>query len=259
MTTDPQTASRLARRAADTARLMGVDFIPVAGSAPPPPPTPAPAPALPDATDPEDRLSRADRAVRLTDLPPVTDVVAALDELRARYERESVVAQRMEGWTNIVFGDGDPHADLVFVGEAPGANEDEQGIPFVGRAGQKLNEMITAMGLSRETVYICNVLKVRPPGNRTPTSDESALDGVFLDEQLAILNPKVIVTLGKPAAAYILGTSDAMGRLRGNWHDYRGVPVMPTFHPAYLLRAYTKENRERVWSDLQQVMEKLAT
>lgn len=258
MTTDPQIAFRIVSQAADTARLLGVDFLPVASA----PASPASAPvesAAPASPESDDRLSPADRAVRIPDLAPVPDVTQALDELRARYERESVVAQRLEGWTNIVFGDGDPHADLVFVGEAPGANEDEQGIPFVGRAGQKLNDMISAMGLSRETVYICNVLKVRPPGNRTPTSDESALDGVFLDEQLAILRPKVIVTLGKPAAAYILGTNEAMGRLRGNWHDYRGVPVMPTFHPAYLLRAYTKENRERVWSDLQQVMEKLGS
>ncbi len=179
-----------------------------------------------------------------------------------RYERESVVAKTITGWTNIVFSDGCPDAALMFIGEAPGADEDATGVPFVGRAGQKLTEMIGAMKLDRAArgsrgVYITNVLKVRPPNNRTPTPEEAMHDGGFLEEQIAIVEPKVIVTLGKPAAHFLLRTSDSMGSLRGVWHQYQGIPVMPTYHPAYLLRAYTPENRRRVWSDLQQAMMKL--
>lgn len=181
-----------------------------------------------------------------------------LAALRERYERESVVARQIEGWHKIVFGDGDPDAKLMFVGEAPGEDEDLQGLPFVGRAGKKLNEMIVAMGQSRDRVYIANVLKVRPPNNRTPTVEEAELDGPFLLEQIQIVQPAVIVTLGKPATQYLLNDARAMGVLRGTWHEHAGIPVMPTYHPAYLLRAYTPENRQKVWSDLQQVVAKLA-
>lgn len=180
-----------------------------------------------------------------------------LTELRDRYERESIVAQRITGWNNIVFADGDPDAHLMFIGEAPGEDEDMQGLPFVGRAGKKLNEMIRAMGYARDSVYIANILKVRPPNNRTPTAEEAELDGPFLLEQIAIVQPRVIVTLGKPAAHYLLRESRSMGQLRGTWHEYNGIPLMPTYHPAYLLRAYTPENRQKVWSDLQQVVAKL--
>lgn len=150
----------------------------------------------------------------------------------------------------------------MFVGEAPGADEDASGIPFVGRAGQKLNEMISAMNLDRSAhgargVYIANVLKVRPPNNRTPTPEEAMLDGVYLEEQIRIVRPSVIVTLGKPAVNYLLRSTESMGSLRGVWHEYEGIPLMPTYHPAYLLRAYTPENRRRVWSDLQAAMTKL--
>jgi DNA polymerase len=191
------------------------------------------------------------------DTPERSAKRAALDALKERYARDSVVAREMPGWTNIVFGDGDPDARLMFVGEAPGADEDRTGIPFVGRAGQKLNEMIKAMGYSRESVYIANVLKVRPPDNRTPTPDEAANDGPFLAEQISIIQPKVIVTLGKPAAQFLLESREAMSALRGRWFAYQGIPVMPTFHPAFLLRQYTPENRAKVWSDLKQVIERL--
>ncbi len=212
------------RQHAETASLLGVDFVPVAVDAP------------------EEGAS---------------DKVAALDALRTRHAAESPVVASMPGWTNIVFGDGDPNARVMFVGEAPGADEDAQGIPFVGRAGKKLNEMIIAMGLSRESVYITNVLKVRPPNNRTPTVDEASQEGPYLIEQLQIIQPEVLVTLGKPAANFLLGNSEAMGRMRGRWHECMGIPVMPTYHPAYLLRAYTPENRKKVWSDLQQVIDRI--
>jgi DNA polymerase len=142
----------------------------------------------------------------------------------------------------------------MFVGEAPGAEEDKQGRPFVGRSGQLLEKMINAMGLAREDVYIANVLKCRPPDNRTPTPGEAMLCGPYLREQIRIIQPSVIVTLGKPAAQLLLDTKEAMGKLRGRWFEYEGIPLMPTFHPAYLLRQYTQENRAKVWSDLQQAM-----
>jgi uracil-DNA glycosylase family 4 len=152
--------------------------------------------------------------------------------------------------TNIVFGVGDPHARLMFVGEGPGADEDAQGEPFVGRAGQKLNEMIRAIGLDRKDVYIANVVKCRPPGNRDPEPDEVATCSPFLFRQIEAISPKVIVALGSPAAKTLLGTKVGITALRGNWSRFRGIPVMPTFHPAYLLRAYTMENRRLVFEDL---------
>ena len=154
------------------------------------------------------------------------------------------------GRTNIVFGVGDPEARLLFVGEGPGADEDAKGEPFVGRAGQKLNEMIRAIGLSREQVYIANVVKCRPPDNRTPEPDEVATCSPFLFRQIEAIVPRVIVALGAPAAKTLLGTRVGITQLRGNWGSFRGIPVMPTFHPAYLLRAYTVENRRMVFEDL---------
>ncbi|MFO0833019.1 MAG: uracil-DNA glycosylase [Phycisphaerales bacterium] len=185
-----------------------------------------------------------------------------LGDLRARYEKDAPHTQFVTAHTNIVFGDGDSAARLVFVGEAPGAEEDRQGIPFVGRSGELLNKMIVAMGLSRQTVYICNVLKTRPPDNATPTAREAGICEPYLQEQLSIISPDVIVTLGLPAVRTLLKTEDTMTRLRGRWASLtlvggKKVPVMPTYHPAYLLRAYTPENRQKVWSDLQMVMQKL--
>jgi DNA polymerase len=150
----------------------------------------------------------------------------------------------------IVFGVGDPRARLMFVGEGPGADEDAQGEPFVGRAGQKLNEMIRAIGLERKDVYIANVVKCRPPGNRDPEPDEVATCSPFLFRQIEAIAPSVIVALGAPAAKTLLGTKVGITQLRGNWGSFRGIPVMPTFHPAYLLRAYTVENRRMVFEDL---------
>ncbi|HEX4823323.1 MAG TPA: uracil-DNA glycosylase [Candidatus Polarisedimenticolaceae bacterium] len=152
--------------------------------------------------------------------------------------------------TNIVFGVGNPRAKLMIVGEGPGADEDARGEPFVGRAGQKLNEMIRAIGLTREEVYIANVVKCRPPGNRDPEPDEVATCSPFLFRQIEAIAPKVIVTLGSPATKTLLGTKSGITALRGTWGSFRGIPVMPTFHPAYLLRAYTVENRRLVFEDL---------
>jgi uracil-DNA glycosylase family 4 len=155
------------------------------------------------------------------------------------------------GRTNIVFGDGNPDADLLFVGEGPGEQEDRQGLPFVGRAGELLTQMIEkGLEIPRSSVYICNIVKCRPPGNRNPLPDEVASCSPFLTAQIAAVKPKVIVSLGKPAASLLLGREVAITRIRGTWHEYRGIALMPTLHPAYVLRQYTAENRKNVWSDL---------
>jgi len=162
-----------------------------------------------------------------------------------------------QGRSRIVFGDGNPDADLLFVGEGPGAEEDRRGLPFVGRAGELLTSMIEkGLGIPRRDVYICNIVKCRPPENRTPLADEAATCRPFLDGQIAAVRPRVIVALGKPAATLLLGREVSITRIRGIWHDYRGIPLMPTFHPAFVLRQYTQENRRAVWSDLRAALER---
>jgi uracil-DNA glycosylase len=160
------------------------------------------------------------------------------------------------GRKQIVFGVGNPAADLVFVGEAPGADEDEQGEPFVGAAGQLLTRMIAAMGFDRGDVYICNVIKCRPPYNRNPEPDEVASCEPFLKKQLAALRPRMLVALGKFAAQALCREATPITRLRGNLRSYEGIPVMPTYHPAYLLR--TPEAKRQAWQDLQTVLAELA-
>lgn len=156
---------------------------------------------------------------------------------------------------NIVFGVGNVNADIMFVGEGPGADEDEQGEPFVGRAGQLLNNMISAMGLKRSDVYIANVVKCRPPGNRTPERDECDTCGPFLLRQIEAIRPKVIVALGAVAAKYLLGINDSMANLRGRWYDVKGARLAVTYHPAYLLR--DPRQKKEAWKDLQMVMKYL--
>lgn len=156
---------------------------------------------------------------------------------------------------NLVFGEGDPQAELVFVGEGPGADEDEQGRPFVGRAGKLLDDIIKAMKLKREEVYICNLVKCRPPGNRTPESDEVATCLPYLLAQLEIIRPRFIVTLGAPATQTLLKTKEPINKLRGRFHSYGQALLMPTFHPAYLLRS--PGEKIKTWQDVQMVMEKL--
>jgi uracil-DNA glycosylase len=158
--------------------------------------------------------------------------------------------------TNIVFGQGNPHAELMFVGEAPGRDEDEQGLAFVGRAGQLLTKIIEAIGRKREDVYIANIIKCRPPNNRNPEADEIAACRPFLDEQIRLVSPRVLVTLGTFAAQVILETDEPIGRVRGRWQSAHGVRVMPTFHPAFLLR--TPERKKDVWEDMKKVRDYLA-
>lgn len=162
-----------------------------------------------------------------------------------------------EDRSRIVFGDGNPNADLLFIGEGPGAEEDKRGLPFVGRAGELLTQMIEkGIGIPRSDVYICNIVKCRPPRNRTPLPPEVAACRPFLDGQIEAIQPRVIVTLGKPAASLLLDREIAITRVRGTWQDYRGIPLMPTLHPAYVLRQYTQENRRAVWQDLKAAWER---
>ncbi len=157
--------------------------------------------------------------------------------------------------TNIVFGTGNPHASLLFVGEGPGREEDLQGKPFVGRAGQLLTKMIAAMGFSRDEVYIANIVKCRPPENRNPKPDEIAMCRPFLHQQIAAIRPKVVCALGTFSAQTLLSTEERISNLRGKFHDLIGIKVLPTFHPAYLLR--NPSQKKRVWEDLQMIMAEL--
>jgi DNA polymerase len=184
----------------------------------------------------------------VTDDAPA-DPAARLEQIRADLG-ECTRCKLHETRTNIVFGVGSPTARLMFIGEGPGADEDAQGEPFVGRAGKKLDEMIAAIGLRREEVYIANIIKCRPPDNRDPQPDEIGTCSPNLFEQIAAIRPAVVVALGSPAAKTLLNTKVGITKLRGTWHSFAGIPVMPTFHPAYLLRAYTPENRRKVWEDL---------
>jgi DNA polymerase len=157
---------------------------------------------------------------------------------------------------NLVFGDGNPHAQILFVGEAPGADEDEQGLPFVGRAGQLLTDIIVkGMKLKRKDVYICNILKCRPPGNRNPLPNEISICEPFLKKQLQIISPKIICALGTFAAQTLLKTDIPISALRGRFHSYEGIKLMPTYHPAYLLR--NPSAKKPVWEDVQMIMKEV--
>jgi DNA polymerase len=161
-----------------------------------------------------------------------------------------------QGRTQTVFARGTGSVGLCFVGEGPGADEDAQGFPFVGKAGQLLDKMITAMGMTRDEVYVCNIVKCRPPNNRKPEPEEMSACVPYLHEQLELLNPQVIVALGATAVQGLLGSSEGITRMRGKWKLYRGkVPVMPTFHPAYLLRQ--PDAKREVWADLQAVLQSM--
>jgi DNA polymerase len=231
---------------------------------------PPPAAARPDAA----RAQRPDSSTAArprAEPPPAGPVAARADApLVSGDERKTrlrVLAERVAACTRCelhagrkqtVFARGNPNAELVFVGEGPGADEDAQGFPFVGKAGQLLDKMIAAMGLGENDVYICNIVKCRPPNNRTPTANEMASCIPYLNEQLDLIRPKVIVALGGTALKGLLGEGEGITRARGSWKVYRGeTPLMPTFHPAYVLRTPTREVRGMVWSDLQAVLKQL--
>jgi uracil-DNA glycosylase family 4 len=205
----------------------------------PPLKTPAPVPVMPILNVPS--LFEAIDRVENDTLERIREDLGECTRCRLHEQRNK-----------IVFGAGNPRAELVFVGEGPGHDEDMQGLPFVGRAGKLLTQMIEAMGLTREQVYICNVVKCRPPENRKPEDDEVATCSPYLYRQLDVIAPKAIVCLGGTAAQALLKTKDSISRFRGTWFDYRGTKLLATYHPAYLLR--NPAAKGEVWKDLQKVM-----
>lgn len=229
------------RAAVERQRSSGVRWFDLTLSAPR---APAPAGARP---------VRHDESVQSA--PVSLPVPATLADLRARIG-DCVRCKLHTGRTNLVFGVGNPRAELMFVGEGPGYDEDRQGEPFVGRAGQLLTEIITkGMKLQRSDVYIANVVKCRPPENRNPEPDEIAACSPFLRAQVELIRPRVIVALGTFAAQTLLGVKIPITKLRGRWHEYHGVKLMPTFHPAYLLR--NPADKRLVWEDIKMVMREL--
>jgi DNA polymerase len=210
------------------------------------------------------------RAIVVVPASPEEDLFAVTNPKPESAARDPVQALRLiredlgdctrcrlhqQGRKQIVFGVGSPRAALMFIGEAPGADEDQQGEPFVGRAGQLLNNMIKAMGLRREDVYIANIIKCRPPGNRTPERDECETCSPFLMRQIAVIQPRVIVALGAVAAKTLLAINAPMAELRGHWYDFRGTRLAVTYHPAFLLR--DPRQKKEAWKDLQMVMKEL--
>jgi uracil-DNA glycosylase len=200
------------------------------------------------------RLETGNRQLE-TDAPQLVSIARSPAEALAAIREDIGDCTRCklhrQGRTQVVFGVGNPEADLMFVGEAPGGDEDIQGIPFVGRAGQLLTKIIEAIELTREDVYIANVIKCRPPGNRNPDPDEVETCEPFLFRQIDVVKPRVIVALGTFAAKTLLKTQDPISRLRGRVYDYRGAKLIPTFHPAFLLRS--PERKRDVWEDMKKV------
>ena len=205
-----------------------------------------PSPALVQDTDERPTLEKARESDSRSALRLIREDIG--DCTRCRLHKQ--------GRKQIVFGVGNSQAELMFIGEAPGADEDEQGEPFVGRAGQLLNNMIKAMGLRREDVYIANIIKCRPPGNRTPERDECETCSPFLMRQIEVIGPKAIVALGAVAAKTLLAINAPMAELRGRWYDFRGTKLAVTYHPAFLLR--DPRQKKEAWKDLQMVMKELA-
>ena len=224
------------------------------------PVTPAPAPLPAAIPTPEENAIPRRTLVSNQPVPPLVsfgpvlppeqrpDALAAIRDLIGDCQR----CRLAQGRNKIVFADGDANAQLMFVGEGPGADEDAQGLPFVGRAGQLLNNMIGAMGLKREQVYIANIVKCRPPQNRKPEPDEAHTCTPFLERQIEVVRPRVLVALGATAATYLLGMRGSIGSMRGRIHDYRGIQTVVTYHPAYLLRDPTQ--KKETWKDLQMAM-----
>ena len=245
--------TRAARQLIAIEEFLGGDFLPAERNPLPQaePPAAAPSDSPPQTPPSEAQMTREQKA-------------AALKEIDDNEVKVCTRCPLHKGRRNTVFGEGNPDADLMFIGEGPGHEEDRTGRPFVGRAGELLTRMVHAMGLRREDVFIGNVVKCRPPSNRSPQPDEAEACWDYLVRQIQIIQPKVIVALGNPAMRALLDTRIGITRLRGQWQllppigpGVAGIRVMPTFHPAYLLRAYTPDNRRKVWSDLQQVMTEL--
>ncbi len=251
--------ARLARQHLDSLRRAGVEWLP---AAPPLPAPPAPAAAAPPT--PAGSLFGEDERPAPAGAPQESGPELSLDERRHALE---VLAQQVSTCmrcaelastrTQTVFADGSPGAELCFIGEGPGADEDAQGVPFVGAAGQLLNRIIAACGLKREEVYICNVVKCRPPGNRTPRPDEAGHCREYLEKQLELVRPKFICALGGCAAQNLLSTTAPLGKLRGRFHSYKGIPVLCTYHPAFLLPHRNPAKKKDVWEDMKMLMARM--
>lgn len=198
------------------------------------------------------QLPRIDRADRPQDFEDQLEV------LRQRVAQCTRCSELAAARTNTVFGDGSPQADLMMIGEAPGQDEDLQGVPFVGRSGKLLTDIITkGMKMRREDIYICNIIKCRPPSNRNPNPQEAANCREYLESQIELIRPRVILCLGGVATRYLFDDPTPVGKMRGRWHDYRGIDVRATYHPSYLLRNYTKDARQMVWDDVLEVVNRL--
>jgi DNA polymerase len=234
-------------------------------------PTARPTPTTPKPVEPQPALAQT-LSLPLPDETPAPAAAPALSpearaaafaELRQRALACVRCPNLAAARKNVVFGVGDINAQLMFIGEAPGADEDDQGEPFVGKAGQLLTRIIQAMGLTRDSVYIGNILKCRPDtpgqasGNRKPTPEEMQTCIPYLHEQIDLIRPRVIVALGGTAVEGLLGKTIGITKLRGQWRTYRGIPLMPTYHPAYLLRNQSLSEKRRIWEDMLQVMERL--
>lgn len=238
-------------------REEGMEGLPLGArpTAPRPAPIATPPPSRAEIPASAARAPIAAPAAEMFSRYPGLEQTADLEALRA-FIGDCKRCKLYSGRTNLVFGVGNPDADLMFVGEGPGADEDARGEPFVGRAGQLLTEIIErGMGIRRSDVYICNVVKCRPPDNRNPEPDEVAACEPFLFRQIDLVKPKVIVGLGTFAVQCLLKVKTPISKLRGNWHEMRGIRMMPTFHPAYLLR--NPGDKRLVWQDIQEVMKVL--
>jgi len=248
MAGDMDHLTKAARQLLAIEELLGGQYVPAGRN---PPPAQGPAAAGPG------------QVVAASGMTP-EEKAAALKTIDDNEVKGCVKCGLCHGRRNTVFGEGSPDAELMFVGEGPGEDEDRTGRPFVGRAGELLTKMIGAMGLRRQDVYIGNIVKCRPPNNRAPMPEEVEACWSYLVRQITIIRPRVIVTLGNPSTHALLNTTVGITRMRGNWQllpsigpDLAGIRVMPTFHPAYLLRQYTIDNRAKVWADLQAVMAEL--
>ena len=254
----PEELARQARQHLESLRAAGVEWLPGAHTAPLPV-LPAKGPAA-VATTPTLFAAAEPAAVGE---PTLEQRRQALELLAEQVSTCSRCSELYSTRTQTVFGQGNPGAELCFIGEAPGADEDAQGLPFVGAAGQLLNKIIAACGMKREEVYICNILKCRPPGNRTPRPDEAGNCREYLERQLELVAPKFICTLGGCAAQNLLQTTQSLGKLRGRFHDYKGIQVLCTYHPAYLLphrcadKKQELERKKAVWEDMKLLLARM--
>lgn len=258
--TEPLDPQRLARQCLESLRAAGVDWLPK---------------GMPEGINMEGMMAKSKssdgRPRGLEDSPSglgeVVGVTPAENGIEQRRVELQVLAKTVSTCTRCpelsstrtqtVFGVGQPGVELCFVGEAPGADEDKQGEPFVGAAGQLLNKIIVACGLQREEVYICNTIKCRPPGNRTPLPNEMGNCREFFDRQLELVQPKFICALGGCAAQNLLNTTVPLGKLRGRFHDYKGIPVIVTYHPAYLLPHRAPHMKKEVWADMKMLLARM--